>query len=264
MLMPQFSKEVSRRLMSGPGGYPRLLAKGIDKSSAVNGLTGSAESMLNDGIRCLLVGLDSPAEQVLAKAAAWLQQAIERAERDPGYSANETEARRHAGLALCNWLLHDRQDQDNLEQAVVYLDRYLADVPEENLEGALGMAAQIYMDAGAYSRIICQCEHRDLYPLPPDDLLLSEIQSGNEEFGGDAGLMSHVLAQHRLGLRYTDDLSSAAVRLFLPAFLENVLDLLFFEHVARWLKITQWRAGAGLSARDALLKCYGYLEFDYE
>jgi hypothetical protein len=246
--------ERSRDLLTSPVGYPMLLEEDLEEARAKHVLTNYADAMLNAAVRCLLVGLDAPGEQLLVKAASWLQLAIESSEKQYDHNPDRNEANRFGDLALCNWLLHNKHDRDNLHQAVVHLERYLAGVPEEHLVAALSKAFLIYLDAGEHSRIITWCEGHGLFPLSDamEDVELDAMEAG--------GMMARVLALRRLGSGPPQAVVDAMLRTFLPLRLEAKFDLLQFDSVARWMKIIHWREEGALSSRAALLKCYQDME----
>jgi hypothetical protein len=246
--------ERSRAMLTSPVGYPMLLEEDLEEARAEHVLTNYADAMLKAAVRCLLVGLDEPGEQLLVKTASWLQLAIESSEKQYDHNPDRKEADRFGDLALCNWLLENRHDRENLHQAVVHQERYLAGVGEEDLVAALSKAFLIYLDAGEYSRIITVCERHGLFPLSEaiEDVELDAMEAG--------GMMARVLALYRLGSGPPEAVVDAMLRSFLPLRLDAKFEYLQFDSVARWMKIIHWREGGDLSSRAALLKCYQDME----
>ena len=252
--MTQFSKQDSQERLSGPGGAVAIaLQQDFQRSKTRNGLANSASFFLKRAVECILVDLDGAADELLNKAKHWLQVAIEVSEMPERYVPNRTEQRRHADLALCHWLLYNRHDRENLEHAVLHLERYVGSVPAPSLEGRLVLAFQIFLEAGEYSRIVKLCEQHHVFPIPTD-LVSCDI-------GHSTGVMCRMLAQHRLGLACPEEFVTAAVNSFLPAAIESMCDNLQFDLIARWMKLIYWRGELSPpSAKEALLQSRVYLE----
>jgi hypothetical protein len=200
-------------------------------------------------VQCLLVGYDEPAMQLLERSLQWLHTAINELERPQIYEPDGTEAFRYQNLAICNWLLHGEHDTDSLRRFVEHEDRFLSGSEVGQDKVSMCFVLPAYLDAGSYQRAL------ELFANTPGlspPRILSSIR--NE------GQMSYVICRHWLGQQFTEAEVTSAVDKFLTRNVEGWLSNGHFVRAAEWMKIVQWRGGkAGLSAKDALLKCYDYL-----
>lgn len=104
-----------RRGLEGPHGYAFTLQRDFDAARAARGLANSAHVFLTDAVECHLLRMLEPAQQLTAKAALWLQSAIQESEVPSRYTAYATEARRLEELALARWLNNSEPDMASLE-----------------------------------------------------------------------------------------------------------------------------------------------------
>jgi hypothetical protein len=72
------------------------------------------------------------------------------------------------------------------------------------------------------------------------------------------GIMSYVLARHRLGLEYSAEEVDKALRSFLKRNMHSQwLDRGLYRRVAQWMKIAFWKPGDDPIV--TLLKCYEFM-----
>ena len=147
-----FDVTKAREQLHGPIGTRYYLDQVLEDVAALNGVTGTSDGMLGQGTRCLLVGYDDAGRELLAKTIEWLQFAISHQEVPRHYFHGGTEASRYENLALCNWLLHDRHDQESLARAVHWQNVYYEESGID--KQGLSIALPTYVDAGEYRQAV--------------------------------------------------------------------------------------------------------------
>ncbi len=233
--------------LDGDVGYEWSLARDFDKSRSLGGLSSSANAYLNMAVKCLLVGYDRPAQQLLKKAFNWLTTAIRDEERPRAYAAKGTEARRHLDLALCNWLLHERQDRESFCLYVENYEEFLSASGLAQNKAEISFALPHYVDAGAYRQALARYANAGM--SPPESLASIRTE----------GQMSFVFCHYRLGEKYSAMDVELATEKFLKRNVNAWLIDGHFLRAAEWMKIIHWQEGIGVTAPQVLLKCYDYL-----
>jgi len=256
--MTRFDPAHERQILLGDCGYEFSLAAEFEEAKAAGGRGSSADAFLGKAIRCLLQGLDEPASHLLKKAKHWVTVALAECEvpirylhdeRYSAYGADGETAHRYRTLAMCNWLLCDQHDAESYRQYVRCEDRFLARSRAGKDKTNVSFVLPTYVDAGAYQRVL------ELFTAVRGLSAPKSLGSIRDE-----GQMSYVLCRHRLSQEYGEPEVASAVSKFLDRNVDGWLIDGHFVRAAEWVKIVYWQEGnAGISARDALLKCYEHL-----
>src|ERR1700677_4128185 len=189
--MKSFDPANARGILDGDVGYRWTLNRDFVDAKKVGGLSGSAQACLNMAIECFLVGYDDPAMQLLKRAFDWLTAAIKGQERPRAYGENGTEAQRHLDLAMCNWLLHNVHDVQNLKRFVEYEDRFLIGSKIGRDKTNVSITLVSYVDAGAYENALERFADAGRAP-------------GSSSSVRNEGQMCYVVSRHRLGQEYSE------------------------------------------------------------
>jgi hypothetical protein len=238
--MKTFDVIDSRESLDGDVGYRWTLSRKFDEAKKIQGLASSAHAFLNMAVECVLVGYDEPAKQLEKRASEWLTVAIQEDEQ-----SKWSEALRHSDLAMCNWLLYNVHDAENLNRLVEYEDRFLYGWKDKT-NTSLTLVG--YIDAGACQQAMKHFANAKLTPPKSLNSIRSE------------GQMCYVICRHRLNQEYSEADVESALEKFLKRNVNGWLIDGHFLRAAQWMKIVHWREGqAGLSPKDAVLKCYEYL-----
>jgi len=253
--MSEFDPAHERQILTGDCGYEFDLAADFEQAKTVGGRGSSAHAFLGMAIRCLLQGLTEQASQLLKKSAHWVTIALAESEipkrylHDERYSPDGEAALRYRTLALCNWLLHDQHDTASFWRFVESEDRFLAVSAAGKNKANVSLLLPTYVDAGAYQRALQLFASTSGLSAPK---ILGSIR--NE------GQMSYVLCRYWLGQEYAEGEVTIAVKKFLDRNVDRWLNNGHFVRAGEWMKIVYWQEGnAGVSAKDALLKCYQHL-----
>lgn len=242
MTKKAFDPTETRNMLLGDLGYGWQLQRSFENSKNSGGLSFSAHTDLGTAIRCILVGLHEPASQLLEKAHTWATAALSSDNEKAGWLT-------YATLALCEWLRHDRHDQR--------LYRMLADehyrmattpgVADDAVNVSLAMPS--FVDAGDYERTLELFERTNKL-IEPDRL--DKVRNEAE--------LCLVIAQHRLGRKYTQSEVYGACDKFMLKSMDNWLRDGHLVRAAEWMKII-WgdRNDAALAPNEIVLKCYDYL-----
>ena len=242
--MKTFNPAQSRETLDGDVGYRWTLSRNFEEAKNMRGLASSASAFLNMAVKCLLVGYDHPASQLVKLAFDWLTSAI----TDDEQSKTWPEAHRHRDLAMCNWLLHNVHDVENLKRFVEYEDRFLIGSKIGRDKTNVSLTLVGYADAGAYENALERFADAGL--SAPESL--SSVR--NE------GQMCYVISRHRLSQEYSEAEVESTTKKFLKRSVNGWLADGHFLRASEWMKIVHWREGkAGLSPKEAVLKCYEYL-----
>ncbi len=246
--MITFDPVALRARLLGDCGIQFYLRRSLEDFQADGALASGADAGIDEAIKCLLVGFDDAAHQLLKKARHWLDVAFAANEVPLQHVPDGTEAHRFHALAMCNWLLHGIHDIDSLKEFVKHEDRFLplSGLGKNCVEVTL--VSPHYLNAGAYEQILkLIAEAHGLGP--PKDL--SSIRS--------EGQMAYVLSRQHLN---QDSWSEAQVQEALRRFMNrNMNEWLtggHWDRAAEWLKIAYWREG-GLSPKETLMKAYDHL-----
>jgi len=242
--MEIFNIETQKAIMSGDVGYPFLLSRSFAAAEQANGLSTSAIAFFNAAVKCLIVGLTSPAEQLLKKAEEWLLYAIKNNEKLNRYFLHATEASRYYTLSLLNWMIRNSHDTNSLRQSTEFRDLYLSDIQKWD-KIAISMILPEYFDAGRYSRAI------EIFEKTPGFHLPKQINRIKTE-----GAMICIMCRHQLEIDDRRDELAIGIQAFLNRNMNQWLVNGHFDVAARWMKIVYWKQGStGISSRDALMKC---------
>jgi hypothetical protein len=197
------------------------------------------------GIDCLLVGEFTSGHALIQKAYSFFQAAIEHMEVPPGYSRGGTEDFRLREFAMCNWFLHKEHDLESLKEAVRWREIWFEET-KNNDKYNVQLTLPGYLDAEEYDTLFRRFKIAKL--APPKNL---------RNMRGE-GVMSYVLARHRLRLEYSAEEVDKALRSFLKRNMHSEwLDRGQYTTVARWMKIAFWKPGDDPIA--TLLKCYEFM-----
>ncbi len=245
-----------KRLLDGDLGYRWSLAFDYNEVRANGALASVASSDVKMAIECLLIGYEEPARKLLKKARRWLTVAID-GERDGSYqaAARLPAAMPYYGLAMCNWLLDGKQDHESSRLAVEVQEREYERDKTQRGRLTVSLTLATYVDAGAYQTALDRfAATAGLTPPKSLSAIRGEAQ------------MCYAICRQRLGQQYTDAEIMAAADKFLrrPGLNTGIATWLRNGHyttAVRWIKIIHWREGdAGISPRQVVRKCYGYLK----
>ena len=252
--MSKFDPAHERRILLGDCGVEFDLAADIDQAKTTGGRGSSSHAFLGTAIRCLLNGLDDYAFQLLEKTQKWVTIALIEKEipkrflHDERYSPDGEAASRYQTLAMTKWLLHNQHDTETYRQFVECEDRFLESSEIGNDKVSISLLLPIYVDAGAY--------HRVLQLFDSTGLTAPKSRSSVK----NEGQMAYALCRHRLSENSDIADINTVIKKFLDSNLDEWLTNGHFVRAAEWLKIVYWQEGkAGISAKDALLKCYDHL-----
>lgn len=252
--MSRFDPAHERRVLLGDCGFEFDLAADIDQAKITGGRGGSSHAFLGTAIRCVLNGLDEPFFQLLKKTQQWVSVALAEKEipkrflHDERYSPDGEAALRYQTLAMTNWLLYDQHDAESYRRLVECEDRFLGSSQVGKDKVSISLLLSIYLDAGAYQRALQLFATSGLAAPKSRGSVRNESQ------------MAYVLCRHRLGEDSAEAEVSSVTRKFLDSNVDGWLTNGHFVRAAEWMKIVYWREGkAGISAKDALLKCYDHL-----
>lgn len=123
--MTRYSVLADRSILEGDLGYRAQLADRFEEALAVGGLASSARAFLATAIRCHLVGLSAPAEQLTMKAKQWAEEALQRRERPARYFPHGSEASVLRTVALARWLADGTHDRETLARYADEQELYL-------------------------------------------------------------------------------------------------------------------------------------------
>lgn len=252
--MSAFDPVHERHILLGDCGFEFDLVADIDDAKSTGGRGSSSHAFLGTAIRCLLNGFDRPAVQLLKKARQWVSVALAEKEtpkrflHDECYLPDGDAALRYQTLALTNWLLHDEHDAGSYKLFVEHEDRFLdiSEVGRDKL--SISLLLPIYVDAGECQRAL--------------QLFDSSGLTAPKSLGSirNEGQMAYVLCRYRLGEDFAEPEVGSATGKFLDNNVDGWLNGGHFVRAAEWMKIIYWRNGqAGISGKDALLKCYDHL-----
>lgn len=252
--MSKFDPAHERRILLGDCGVEFYLAADIDQAKTTGGRGSSSHAFLGTAIRCLLNGLDEPAFQLLEKTQQWVSVALAEEEipkrflHDERYSPYGEAALRYQTLAITKWLLNSQHDAESYRRFVECEDRFLESSEVGKDKVSVSLLLPIYVDAGAYHRALQLFASSGLTAPKSRGLVRNE------------GQMAYVLCRHLLGEESADAEVNSVTRKFLDGNVDGWLSNGHFVRAAEWMKVVHWQEGkAGISAKDALLKCYDHL-----
>lgn len=246
--MRTFDPLLIREMLDGGTGYRFFLNFDLNETKRNGGLASAASAYLNLAVKCVLVGRDAAAEQLLIRAFDWLTIAITEHERPRAYGVDGTEAERYLSLAMCNWLLNSMHDIEDLNRFVEHEDRFLIGSKIGRDKSNVSLTLIGYVDAGAYQQALERFANAGL-PVPES---LDSIRSD--------GQMCYVICRRRQGQEYSEAEVKAASEKFLKRSVNGWLSDGHFLRMAEWMKVVHWQEGkAALSPNEAVLKCYEYL-----
>lgn len=244
--MAMFNPADQRRRLDSDTGYRWALSLGFEETRSVGGLASSADADLNMAIRCVLVGYDEAAQELMNRAHHWLSVAIQENERPRAYAIGGTEAQRHLNLALCNWLLYGRQDEENFRLHVQFYEQFLERTRNCRNKSEISLALPHYLDAGVCDLVLARFSEAGLTPpaspaAPRTDAEMCYILCASDSDAASEELP--VLAKNFLNRNTNTWLSNGN-----------------FLHAAEWMKIVHWNgSGSKSPPKLAVLKCYDYL-----
>ena len=237
-------------------GYRRSLKRNFRRAKKDGALAPVASDDVNTAIKCLLIGYDDPARKLLENARQWLAVAIG-GEKDGTYhdQTRSSAAMPYRDLAMCNWLLDGKQDHESSRLAVEVQEREYERDKTQRGRLTVSLTLATYVDAGAYQTALDRfAATAGLTPPKSLSAIRGEAQ------------MCYAICRQRLGQQYTDAEIMAAADKFLrrPGLNTGIATWLRNGHyttAVRWIKIIHWREGdAGISPRQVVRKCYGYLK----
>ncbi len=106
-------------------GYSGWLSEVAVSDNAI-ALAGSANYLVGAAVRCLIVGRDKGAQQLVERARSWLDGALERGRRGEPLGGAQIEGVAYNDLALCRWLSNTSHAPPDLSGGCAVLRAYLA------------------------------------------------------------------------------------------------------------------------------------------
>jgi hypothetical protein len=245
--MTTFDPEQVRLQLRGPVGIDYYRPKQLQEVANDRSLSGTSDGILITGIRCILVGFDTDARELLRKAKQWLEHAIEAEEQPRHYFRYGTEATRHENLALCNWLLDDLDDRDNLDAGINFGALYNAEYPTSKEAAAIELP--VYVDARRYDEALALYERHWGANKP------SRPKSVKSE-----AAMAYIIAATNSRGEFSDEDVQVAADGFLRRNIPEFLERGGYPYLARWLKIVHWNDRPVRSrAFETVRRCSDYL-----
>jgi hypothetical protein len=181
-------------------GYAR--ESSYTEAEQLNCLASFGLTILVTGIECYLCGEFAAGVELIEKARVFFESAVTRKEVPPRYARGWTECSRPYQFAVCNWLLDKQHDLVSLQEAVKWREISFEETgTNDKYEVQLTLPG--YLDAEEYEVLFRRFEIAKL--APPKNL---------RNIRGE-GVMSYVLARHRLGLEYSVEEVDKALRSFL-------------------------------------------------
>lgn len=175
-----------RNRLTGPLGYEFALCDSLEQAQGAHGLASSAHAFLNEGIACVLVDLDEPAQQLFLKAREWLSLAISTEERPEPYFPHGTEAIWYSDLALVEWLGGGETPQAALKSCIEHHLEYLsAEAGQDPV--AIGLAAVDFVTAqecDSYMNLLKKCRRcDDISDIPRNERQMAKLLCQGERSG---------------------------------------------------------------------------------
>jgi hypothetical protein len=207
-------------------------------------LESQGSGILDCAIECCLNGRFDAMKTLLAKARSFVRGSIEYEETPPFYRRGETEFRRLAQYALCNWLLDKRDDVKSQKAAMKVKEEWFREEGQSD-PTETQLALPHYLDAEDYATVIHRFEQAGIER--PVDVQLIRGQ----------GTMCYVIARQRLGQEFDADRVQASLQAFLLRRIPEMYQHADYQRIALWMKLAFWHPGDDPIA--TLLKCLDYL-----
>jgi len=241
-----FNPHKTREHLDAIYGVPLHRSRNIEEVAEINALGSHASSMISSAIRCILVGYDDVGHELLAKSKLWAEEAIKKDEPQAQDIPPGEDFIIHEELALCNWLLSGKHDEENSRAGVRNSSLYYSGCKKDKVSIALAISA--YIDAFAYEATLELIESTPGLKQP----------SSAKRVSGPAG-MSYIIAAHHVRDEYSADEVQAALQKFLQ---RKMCEWVHghYSTLARWLKIAYFNESeTPLTPKETLLKAYDYL-----
>jgi hypothetical protein len=242
MARRRFDPTELRNTLLGDLGVEWQLQRSFQNSKNSGGLSASAHADLGTAIQCILVGLDEPVRQLLARAQEWATEAAASEKETANWMAFQT-------LVMCEWLLGNRHNWRTYQEFMSQLDRLLDNPSIANDAVNVSLILPGFVDGGAYKRAL-EVFGRTRELVEPASL--GEVHNEAQ--------MCFVAAKHRLGLDYTEEEVANACDQFMSKNMDKWLRDGHLVRAAEWMKII-WgnHEDTALSPNATILKCYDYV-----
>ncbi len=245
--MSEFDADNVKAHLRGESGLAQYYSLSLPAEERKREVALAAASMMRAAVRCVLVELDFDARMLLEKAKEWLEFAIQRQEKNPGYCVNGTDAWRHEMLAMCNWLATDVDDQANLKEAVGFNELYYNS--NQLTKSAVTAILPTYVDARRNAQAI------EIYEETWEGKRPTSVERTTSE-----STLAYIIATAKRRGEFTSAQAAAAGRSFLRAQAAKLLTNGGEVRLARWLKILHWNDNPQRqSAYETVRRCHEYL-----
>lgn len=246
--MKLFDPDDQRERLLACYGLESDLNAQINEIQAKHALSGWGNSMLTNGIICLLVGFDEEGYTVLEKSRRFFKLAIETNEIPNLYGQYGTESLRLDAYAQCQWLLDAIDDRPSLKKAVE--NRLKFNALNRATKTDINLTLPMFLESDENEACIALFESTPGLE-PPKDI---------RRVSGE-GKMAYIISRYRLGIgEYGWDQIEPGVHHFLKRQVPKWLSNGWYSDCARWMKILFWQSDpTQITPKDALLKCYDYL-----
>jgi hypothetical protein len=220
-------------IMRGPFGYQSTSQMEFNPESPLGG----TEMILLDAVKCLLVGMEAEALELLAKADQWVTIALQRLAVEE--ATFETEDACHLELSLCRWLEGPPAVPPDLTRARHLLAQKAAAVAAPTHVSTFEWVLPLWLDAGCAAECVAafeRCEPR----YPP-------ARRRHHAAYAMAYLLARQQVRHTLSGEELVKLIDDFMARYVPWLLNNG-DYIDF---ARWVKLTTG-VEPGAAARTAV------------
>ena len=252
--MDRFDLNHEREKLHGHLGYSFDLksdeARAITKGSRGN----HASAFLGTAIRCLLVGLDVPATDLLRKAKAWAEAAVYEREVPKAFGdalpkvVDRCLSQYYCTQALVNWLMEDRHDAMSYAGFVRHKDAFLAASGMRSNRAEVSLSLVAYVDAQTYQRAL-ELWNAGRWKAPRTPAAARSEPA-----------IANVFCRHKLGEAFSEAEVEGAAARFLDTRIAQWLGEGDYHRAGQWAKVIYWRTGQhSLPAKAALLKCHDHL-----
>jgi hypothetical protein len=245
--MEIYDKRKQIKRLTDVMGLQRAFRLDIETATKNSALSGTCDEFVTKAIHCVLCDMPQEAKNLLAKAKAWLERAIEMREWEAQSNGAVNKSQRRL-YAIIRWLHDGIHDQGTLANWLVDVIKWFrVDHPELVATSELGLTAITFIDAGGF--------HDYLSLAAPGGIDTVKCSGANEK------QMALTLAAQALTQKFPEEKVQASVKKFLDRQVGEWLNNGHAIRAAEWMKVIYWQRGeTGLSPLDAVRKCLDHVE----
>lgn len=241
--MNRFNALEDRSILEGDLGFRAQLDDRFEEALAVGGLASSARAFLATAIRCQLVGLLAPAEQLVGKARQWAEEALERRERPARYFPHASEAAIHRTVALARWLADGTHDGVNLVRYADEQEVYLTESGSARDKVSVRLSLPGFVDAERFETA--------LRLIDGSRLVTATSKPASEE-----AVMAVAVCRSRLNRTVGDQELARTVDECVGSHIHRWLSGGHALRVGEWAKILFWRSAEMPTAAIERMRTY--------